>query len=374
MEKFDNNQEENINDLNQEGYEKEETVDKKENEEKVKPENKKMTILNFILIFVIFVGLLIYMITVDGIENIIKVLNSVDYRWVLAGIGCLFIHWICETITLHIPIKKMYSNQTFKNSIRVSMIGQLFNNITPFSSGGQPMQAYELTKTGKRVSDSLSAMAIKFIITQTALVVTTLIVVVIEFNFFKSLMQDYLWVAILGFAVNIVAIILVILAGINKRFITVFTNPIVKFLGKIHILKHPEKTLEKLDKSIDNFGEQFKFMKSEKKMVLEMFLTAVIQSLAYYSITYMVYRAFGNYGITFWQIIPTQAFLLLIMTFIPTPGSGLGAEGGFYLLFNSIFKEGTINMSILFWRIYTFYLPILVGLLFLIPIRQKNKE
>ena len=41
-----------------------------------------------------------------------------------------------------------------KNSIKVSMIGLLFNNITPFSSGGQPMQAYELTKTGKRVSDS----------------------------------------------------------------------------------------------------------------------------------------------------------------------------------------------------------------------------
>jgi uncharacterized protein (TIRG00374 family) len=266
----------------------------------------------------------------------------------------------------------MYPNQTFKNSIRVSMIGQLFNNITPFASGGQPMQAYELTKTGKRVSDSLSAMAIKFIITQTALVITTLIVVTFEFGFFKSLMQDYIWIAIVGFAVNIVAIILVILAGINKRFITIFTNPIIKFLGKIHILKHPDKTIEKLDKSIDNFGKQFKFMKSEKKMVMQMFITAVIQSLAYYSITYMVYRAFGNSGITFWQIIPTQAFLLLIMTFIPTPGSGLGAEGGFYLLFNSIFKEGTINMSILFWRMYTFYLPILVGLLFLIPLKNKR--
>ena len=132
--------------------------------------------------------------------------------------------------------------------------------------------------------------------------------------------------------------------------------------------------LEKLDKSIDNFSEQFKFMKSEKKMVLEMFITAVVQSFAYYSITYMVYRAFGNYGISFWQIIPTQAFLLLIMTFIPTPGSGLGAEGGFYILFNTIFKEGTINMSILFWRLYTFYLPILVGLFFLIPTRSDRKE
>ena len=107
-------------------------------------------------------------------------------------------------------------------------------------------------------------------------------------------------------------------------------------------------------------------MKSEKAMVVKMFLTAVIQSLVYYSITYMVYRAFGNHGITFFQIIPVQAFLLLIMTFVPTPGSGLGAEGGFYLLFNSIFQVGTINMSILFWRLYTFYLPIIVGALFLI--------
>lgn len=371
MGKFKSNKENNINN-NQEKFESENIEDNVEDEANVKPENKKITILNFILIIVIFVGLLIYMITVDGIDNIISVLNKVDYRWVLAGVGCLIIHWLCDTITLHIPIKKMYPNQSFKNSIKVSMIGQLFNNVTPFSSGGQPMQAYELTKTGKRVSDSLSAMAIKFIITQTALVITTLIVVVIEFEFFKSLMQDYIWIAIVGFAVNIVAIILVILAGINKKFITIFTNPIIKLLGKIHILKNPEKKLEKLDKSIDNFGEQFKYMKSEKQMVIQIFLAAVIQSLAYYSITYMVYRAFGNYGISFWQIIPTQAFLLLIMTFIPTPGSGLGAEGGFYLLFNSIFKEGTINMSILFWRMYTFYLPILVGLLFLIPMKNKK--
>lgn len=88
----------------------------------------------------------------------------------------------------------------------------------------------------------------------------------------------------------------------------------------------------------------------------------------------MVYRAFGNSEIGFLQIIPVQALLLLIMTFIPTPGSGLGAEGGFYLLFNSIFKEGTINISILFWRIYTFYLPIIIGSLFLLPVKKKIKN
>ena len=342
-------------------------------QQEIKPANKKLTIFNFVLIVIIFVGLFIYMVCVDGMDNIITVLHQVDYKWVLGGLGCLLITLICETITLHFSMKKFYPHQTITNSIKVTMIGLLFNNVTPFSSGGQPMQAYELTKTGKRVSDSLSALAMKFIITQIALVVTTLLVVAIEFDFFANLMQNFVWLAIVGFAINILAIIVVIIAGIKKRAITIFTTPIIKFLGKIRIIKNPDKTIEKLDESIDNFRGQFQFMRKQKKMVLLMFITAVVQSLAYYSITYMVYRAFGNYGISFWQIIPVQAFLLLLMTFIPTPGSGLGAEGGFLLLFNSIFKEGTINMSILFWRIYTFYLPIIVGAFFLIP-TKKNKE
>lgn len=343
-------------------------------EKEIKTTNRKSIIFNFLLISVICVGLLIYMIKIDGIDNIINVLNKVDYRWVLAGIICLIIHWICEGLNLHIPIKRIYKDQKFTNSFRVAIIGQLFNNITPFSTGGQPMQAYELNKSGRRVSDSLSCMAMKFAITQTALVISTLVIVLIELDFFKQLMQNYLWVAIVGFIINIIAIILVIIAGIKKEIITFITTPIIKLLGKIHIIKSTEETIDKLNKSIENFGKQFIIMKSEKKMVLKMFLVAVIQSFAYYSITYMIYRAFGNSGISFFQIIPTQAFLLLIMTFIPTPGSGLGAEGGFYLLFNSIFKEGTINMSILFWRIYTFYLPILVGLIFLIPIKRKKDK
>lgn len=343
-------------------------------EQEIKPANKKLTLFNFLLILVIFIGLFIYMICVDGIDNIISVLQQADYIWVLGGLGCLLIYWICETLTLHFPLKKMYPNQPITNSIKVAMIGQLFNNITPFSSGGQPMQAYELTKTGIRVSDSLSAMAMKFIITQIALVVTTLIVILFEFNFFANLMQNFVWLAIVGFGINILAIILVIIAGVKKRAITIFTTPIIRFLGKIKILKHPDHTLEKLDKSIDNFRNQFLFMKDQKKMVLLMFLAAVIQSLSYYSITYMVYRAFGNVGISFWQIVPVQAFLLLLMTFIPTPGSGLGAEGGFLLLFSSIFKEGTINISILFWRMYTFYLPIIAGAMIMVMIKKKEKS
>ena len=206
--------------------------EKNEELEEVKPTNKKVIIFNFALILVIFVGLFIYMINVDGIDNIIELLGQVDYKWVILGLVLLGVHWICEALNLHIPIKKMYSNQKFTNSFKVSMIGLLFNNITPFSSGGQPMQAYELTKTGKRVSNSLSALAMKFIITQIALVTSTLIVVIFEFNFFANLMQNYLWIAIVGFVLNIVAIIVVILARSQEEANNFFYNAYNKITRK----------------------------------------------------------------------------------------------------------------------------------------------
>ena len=187
----------------QENIQEKVTIEVTTNQEsEKKPTNKKMTIFNFILIISICVGLLVYMIVVDGVDNMIKVLFMVDYKWVLAGLGCLLLQWFCDGVNLNIAIKKLYPDQKLLNSLRVAIIGQLFNNITPFSTGGQPMQAYELSKTGKRVSDSLSAMMMKFVINQTALVVSTIVVMAFEIRFFINLMQNYLWVAILGFSVE----------------------------------------------------------------------------------------------------------------------------------------------------------------------------
>lgn len=334
--------------------------------------NKKLTILNLALIVTIFIGLFVYMIAVDGINNIFLVLHSVNYWWVLAGLICMILSWISEAICLHIPIFKLYPEQKFSNSLRIMMLGQLFNNITPFCSGGQPMQAYYMHKDGKRVSDSFSIFSMKFVISQTALVIFTLIVTLFQWNYFKSLMDNFFLLAVVGFSVNIIAILFILIIGINQKLAVSIVKPILKLLGKIHILKNVDEKIENISKSFENFHYQFNEMRKQKKIVVQMFIAATIQSLFYYAITYMIYRAFGNTGISLFTIIPAQAFLLMLMTFVPTPGSGGGAEGGFLLIFNSIFREGTINLSILFWRIYTFYLPIMIGALFLIPSEKKK--
>ena len=343
--------------------------------EQVKTKNtKKSNIINISIIAIIFIGLLIYMLCVDGWENIVNVMKNINVWWLSGGLLCMCVFWIMEGVCLHIPTKKIYPNQRFTQSLRVSMIGQLFNSITPFSSGGQPMQAYEMTREGKKLSDSLSILLVKFIVFQTTLVLYTAVVLVFQLDFFFGLIQNFAVIAIIGFAINVLVIGFLILIGVNENAVFAMINPFYRLLSKIRLLKNLDAKLEKLKESISTFHDQFQVIIKEKKMLLKMSLYSIIQHTAYYCVTYMIYRAMGNSGVSIFNIIPAQAFLMMVMAFTPVPGAGIAAEGGFLLIFNTLFKKGTINMAILIWRMFTFYLPIVIGALFLIRIKKKDKK
>ena len=77
----------------------------------------------------------------------------------------------------------------------------------------------------------------KFIITQTALICFTLLVVVFQFDFFMNFFKDYIWIVIVGFSLNIIAIVFVILMGIKPKFILTIVSPVARLISKIHFGK-----------------------------------------------------------------------------------------------------------------------------------------
>ena len=63
-------------------------------------------------------------------------------------------------------------------------------------------------------------------------------------------------------------------------------------------------------------------------------------------------------------MIAAQAFVSMITAFVPLPGAAGGAEISFVTFF-AIFMNGSdLNLSMLLWRILTFYCPIVVGAAF----------
>lgn len=342
----------------------------------VKQKSTKSKVINFLFIFAVFVGLIVYMINVDGIENIKNVLKNANYKWILVGLVCLVIEWFSEALVMHIPLKKMYPKHKYKLSLQTNIIGRLFNNITPFSSGGQPFIAYILKKHGLRASDTLSVLMMKFVVYQVGLFTWAIVLLFLNLNFFNNTFGKYIWLVVLGFVMNLIATVFIIVAGINKNIILKIARPFIKLgskirIGKRKLVKDLEATLTKIDGSISNYSEQFNNMKNQKSTLIKMFIIQLIQLLAYFSIPFMIYKAFGNVGTSYIEVVLVQAYLLLVMSFIPTPGSGLGAEGGFALFYKTIFATG-LNLAILFWRIYTFYLPIIVGVIVFVLMNKKD--
>ncbi len=79
------------------------------------------------------------------------------------------------------------------------------------------------------------------------------------------------------------------------------------------------------------------------------------------------------------QADPILFFLLqwvvfAMMVFVPTPGAALGAEASFAAIFDGFVVEGLLGVLTAGWRFFSFYLPLLFGLVLMPLLSHKRDE
>jgi len=114
----------------------------------------------------------------------------------------MLLYWVFEAKILQNTVFLMKKNYKFKESFKVTLIGQYFNSITPFASGGQPMQLYALIKQGLGAGKSASALMIKFILYQGILTIYSLILIFWKLDFFRRNTSNLFYLIGIGFAVH----------------------------------------------------------------------------------------------------------------------------------------------------------------------------
>ena len=117
-------------------------------------------------------GVMIWLLSqMQNPEQVSQTLRTADPRYLLAALGCMVAFWVIEGLLLKSVAHSFGPRLPGGASFRVSMIGQLFNNLTPFASGGQPIQAYELSHYGVAYGESSCILMVKFIIYQLAMTI-----------------------------------------------------------------------------------------------------------------------------------------------------------------------------------------------------------
>lgn len=320
---------------------------------------------NIIIIVLSLAILVIYILFIDNPLRMLSVFKGAKDSWLLCAVGCMVIYWIFESMILYRLCNSLNNKLGFKESFRISMIGQLFNCITPFSSGGQPMQAYCLVKSGIPLGEATCALLAKFIVYQVTLTVYSLVVIFFRFQFFTENVSGFAYLALLGFIINLAVVVALISVGFLQKTTNKVLLKLINLLYKIKIIKNVEKAVNKVNLELSNFYNDFEAIKKKLSILFIPLVITVFQLTAFFAIPYFLCLSLGVMNINFMTMICAGAFVLMISSFVPLPGGSGGAEGGFYLFFGMFFTQsGIIGIVIILWRLITFYLPILAGMIF----------
>ncbi len=334
---------------------------------------------NSIILFIITVIVLVCVLK-DDFFNIVDTLNHANLFWIFIALISFFIGIAFEARAYQEIIEEYQYQYSFRKSFKMLLITKFFNGITPFSSGGQPMQIYLLKKDGIRLTKATNIIIQNFIIYQAALVTYGLIAIGINyyFQFFeKVVLLKHL--VMFGFFMNTLVMIGLIIVSFSSKFNHFMVEKGISLLAKLKLVKNKEEKLATWREKVDDFHEGAEYLKKNKMLCLRTFLYNMIYLTCNYGMPYFVFLALVNQSslpslpLTPLTAICSSAYVLIIGSFVPIPGASGGIEYG-YLRFFGNFMGGTLlKASLLIWRTISYYIPMLIGAI-LFNTRLKEGE
>ena len=331
-----------------------------------KPKTKKektkkwLTSLLFIAFNVIAVGIVLFIEIKDsnflGFEDVMRRIGE-HYEWLLILIFAFIAHMLADTFVFFAMINKCGYGHRFALSAKVAFLGTYYDNITPWSTGGQPFQMHYMSKSNIDTPTAITLPVVKHAIRVFAMDGLA----ILFFIFAKTevsgviLAGTIIWIII----TPMLPLILMIFSK-NIPFTLKMTRKLVHLGKKMRLVKDEEKAVAKAQDNVDSFIAAFKFLEKSKSIIFIVGALSLIDLFAVSTYPYIIVRMLGGEG-GFGELISKAFYTTFSSGLIPTPGSSGGAEASFYAVFNNVVPEGTLFWAVILYRVFTFYLPIICG-------------
>ena len=338
-------------------------------EKKKKSKKIYINLLIFILLIIFTFSLVL---KDQDVTEILKISATVKKQYILIAMFAMGVFIVCESINIGRILKELGEKSKFISNVRYTLIGFFFSAITPAASGGQPMEIYYMHKDNISVAHSTLALLMQLCSIQIVTITVGIISAVLHFEVLKS---GLIYLLILGIILNSSALMLLIIAIYSKKLSEGLIKFIVKIL-KFFRIRNIEKKQEKLEKELDSYQTSAKYIKEHRILMLKTVLTTAVQMLAYYTVPYWIYLAFGLNNSNIFDILTLQAVLYATVSGIPSPGSVGVSEGGFLGIFRNAFPETVISSAMLLSRGVNFYLLILISAIVVVisTFRDRKEE
>lgn len=326
--------------------------------------------LIFIFI-IILLTVIVAMANSDDIENALQKFFQIDFLSVVILIVLLVIHMIADGMLLKIGIDDPHLDH--KKAFMINAAGCFFSAITPLYIGSYPSRIYYLYKENVPVDKTLSALTIRGLTYQiviNVLAIASLFLV----DGIKAVAGGYMVFLILGLVYNLGIGSVLILISASKRFNELAVRFVKRLALKFSFInKRKGEVLE----AIHNYYENTRRIYMDRPYFLKIMGLMTLKTVAFYIIPIVAFMGLRVNISTIWiEVFAISTLIAIIASVFPTPGGMASSEAVFILLYGLfIMSDSTLQASMLIWRLFSYYLVVLVGLgatLFLQTKEPKN--
>ncbi len=274
-------------------------------------------------------------------------------------LGIMVLDMFKFVIVLHATTRKIHP----LIGAKTSFLGKYYDAITPFATGGQPMQVYYLYKKGLSGGTSTAVVLIKYTFNTVAALTVGLVCMACN----TGVTDDKLiliagWI---GWAINACLPLFLLLFIVMPKFAKKLTQGFINIGHKLHIVKNKDKVMQKAQNAVQDFRASFVIMSKHPLHLILLVLTCALEMALTYAVPFAIILLFDgipegtDVAQSLFEIMALNAYVSLGASVVPTPGSSGALEG---LMSRAFAHLDNIFVWVMFtWRFSVFYVYILIG-------------
>ena len=315
-----------------------------------------------IILFVILLLLTFYLIYKNNdITSVISNLEKISYEFILLGIFFVVTYLFTEAIYIKLILKSLSCKTSLWKCFVYSCIEFYFSAITPSSTGGQPAQAYYMHKDNIPLTKSTVTLLLNTITFKLVLMFMGIFSIIFFPNLIFNNSTLFTIIFIFGMVVNTIVIICCLMLMYSKHWVKAISEFCINLGAKLRIIKNKENKLQNFYKHLTEYQESAKYIKEHINVSIKVCLITFIQRLAMFSISFIVYKAFGLTGYSYIELVVIQTAIAIAIDSLPLPG-GIGAsEAMMLLIYNKIFSQELALSAMLVTRGISYYFCLILS-------------
>ncbi|MBJ7635259.1 hypothetical protein C6P26_08200 [Weissella confusa] len=288
--------------------------------------------------------------------------KNANWWWLIVAVGAMVVYLLLEAVVVKIFVDDAHEKLSWRDAIRIPLVEQLGNGITPFATGGQPMQMITLAQAGIDPGRAGSILLMKFVVYQGMIVVNFLMALTIGYHYIADKLHAWAILVLFGFVIHLAVIVGLLLVmywpTLTRTMVLLVFKPIGWFRPAL-----VEKWKDVVDEKIDNFHRESVRMSHDWPALVKAIVVTFFQMAVYYLIPYFILLGLGVSPINVVLVTALHVLIVMVISLFPIPGGTGGAEAGFAVLFSQFLPSASVLLfAMMIWRLITYYLGMFAGI------------